>query len=204
MKFFKHLVCSLGLLFVATAVVAQSEYRARTGDKIVIEVLEDSTLNRSLVILPDGRISFPFAGTIRARGQTVSQIEASIISGIESNFASRPTVFVSVQPKERVFVPAPPKEAETINIYFLGEVNTPGLKAVEPGTTLLQALSQSGGLSKFAAAKRIQVRSVDHKTGVQSILSFNYKSFSDGSTLVRDPILRHGDVILVPERRLFE
>lgn len=204
MRLIKNAVLSLILLFVATAAIAQSEYRLRTGDKVIVEVLEDPTLNRSAEVLPDGRISFPFAGTVRARGRTVGQIEATLTSAIASNFAAPPTVFVAVQPKERVPVVSTPKEPETINIYFLGEVNTPGLKKMEPGTTLLQALAQSGGLSKFAAKKRIQVRSVNSKTGQQTIMSINYKALSEGAAMSRDPQLRDGDVILVPERKLFE
>ncbi|WP_420862192.1 polysaccharide biosynthesis/export family protein [Algirhabdus cladophorae] len=183
--------------------MAQSEYRARVGDKLTVEVLEDGTLNRTVEILPDGRISFPFIGGLRASGRTVGQIEASIANGISPNFATKPNVFVTLQPKERVIIPSAPKEPDTINIYFMGEVAAPGIKKMEPGTTLLQALSQSGGLSKFAATKRIQLRRTD-KAGRQTITSINYKALSEGAAMRSDPQLRDGDVILVPERRLFE
>lgn len=192
------------MLMTASVAFAQSEYRARAGDTLLIEVLEDASLNRSTVILPDGRISFPFAGTIKAAGRTISQIEAAITAGIQSNFASTPNVFVAVQPKERRPVSGAAKEPDTINVYFLGEVNKPGLVKVEPGTTFLQAIAQSGGLTKFAATKRLQLRSVNKTTGEQTIYSFNYKAISDGGVMRADPKLKDGDVILVPERRLFE
>ena len=82
-------------------------------------------------------------------------------------------------------------------------MNTPGLKEVTRGTTFLQAMAQAGGLTKFAATKRIQLRSTD-KSGNQTIRNFNYKALMDGAEMGRDPRLRDGDVILVPERRLFE
>ncbi len=204
MRFFTRIMAAIALILAASATLAQSEYRARPGDTLLIEVLEDPGLNRSVVILPDGRFSFPFAGTLRAGGRTVSQIEASVSAGIASNFTTRPTVFVAVQPKERLPVNTAPPEPDTIDVYFLGEVNAPGLKPVKPGTTFLQAMAQSGGLTKFAATKRIQLRSTDRKTGAQTIYSFNYKALSDGARLRADPVLHDGDVILVPERRLFE
>lgn len=204
MRFFIRFMAAIAVMLAATIALAQSEYRARPGDTLLIEVLEDPGLNRSVVILPDGRFSFPFAGTLRGGGRTVSQIEASIAAGIASNFTTTPNVFVALQPKERLPVNTPEPEPETIDVYFLGEVNAPGLKPVKPGTTFLQAIAQSGGLTKFAATKRIQLRSTNPTTGAQTIYSFNYKALSDGGRLQADPVLNDGDVILVPERRLFE
>ncbi|MEM8615692.1 MAG: polysaccharide biosynthesis/export family protein [Pseudomonadota bacterium] len=197
----KRFVAALMLSCLATVAVAQSEYKLRRGDVIAVEVLEDASLNRSVVVLPDGRFSFPFAGSLPAAGRTVSQIKSSITSAIAPNFAATPTVFVSVNPKERE--PLSEIEADTIDVYFLGEVNTPGLRQVEPGTTLLQAMSQSGGLTRFAATKRIQLRRTG-KSGQPQIINFNYKAVSNGASLDTDPKLRDGDVIVVPERRLFE
>lgn len=206
LKMLNRIFAFMAVALFATAAMAQSEYRARAGDRLAIEVLDDSTLNRTVEILPDGRFSFPFAGSLKASGRTVGQIEAAISSGIAENFATAPTVFVAIQPKERERIVSAPvvEEPETINVYFLGEVNAPGLKKMEPGTTLLQALSQSGGLSKFAATKRLQLRRTDPVTAQQSITSINFKALSEGASMRRDPPLQDGDVILVPERRLFE
>lgn len=190
-----------------TQAVAQSEYLVRPGDTIVVEVLEDTSLNRSLVVLSDGRISFPFAGTLRVSGRTVGEIEASIRNGISSQFAAQPNVFVSIQPapvEPRPVVQAQPEEEETIDIYFLGEVNNGGLIAVTPGTTFLQAMAQAGGLTRFAADKRVQLRRTDPSTGEIYMFEINYRAILDGARLRDNVELLEGDVIVVPERRLFE
>ncbi len=166
-------------------------------------MLEDPGLNRSVIVLPDGRFTFPFAGSLRASGRTISQIQATVTNAIAGNFASPPTVFVTLQPKERLPVPVTPAKPATINIYFLGEVATPGLREVAPGTTFLQAMAQSGGLTKFAATKRIQLRSTDRRTG-QPTFRFNYAALERGAALARNPVLQDGDTIVVPKRRLFE
>ena len=85
-----------------------------------------------------------------------------------------------------------------------GEVATPGPKAILPGSTVLQALSQAGGFSKFAATKRLQLRRIDPQSGAEAVYPINYKALSQGATLKGNFVLREGDVILVPERRLFE
>ena len=187
------------LLSMASMMWAQA-YRVQAGDTLVIEVLEDPSLNRSTSVLPDGNFSFPFAGTLQAGGQTVPQIENSIRTAIASNFASPPTVFVSVQPLEREDV----VDSDVIKVYLLGEVATPGLVELDPGSTILQAIAVAGGPSRFAATKRLQLRRTDPHTHRQNVTTINYKALSVGAALSRDIVLKDGDVILVPERRLFE
>lgn len=199
MTVFKRIAAALVMTLIAGMAMAQSEYQVRAGDTLVIEVLEDTSLNRSTVVLPDGRISFPFAGTVQVAGRSVTEVQAAIADGIAVNFANRPNVFVSVQPGARAAATGP----TTINVYFMGEVNAPGAKPLPRGTTLLQALAQSGGLTRFAADKRIQLRRTDRATGQQSIVEINYRALANGAAM-NDFTLTDGDVILVPERRLFE
>ena len=205
-KFYALFVTVLlaGAVWIAPA-SAQDGYQIKSGDVLQIEVLEDPSLNRDVLVLPSGEFSFPFAGTVRAGGRSVGQVQSAIAGGIASNFASTPNVFVSVRslrPKEprRGGTAAP----ATMDIYLLGEVNSPGTKSVAPGTTFLQALAQSGGFSQFAAKKRIQLRRSNRATGEQTLIKINYRALANGAALRRDVVLQDGDVILVPERRLFE
>ncbi len=201
----KRVMAMLALMAMGSAAQAQEEYRVRAGDTLVVEVLEDTSLNRSVVVLPDGRFSFPFAGAVKGSGRTVSQIEAAIKSGIGSNFTVEPNVFVSVQPGRRAASTGGGKgRTRTIDVYFLGEVNAPGGKEIARGTRFLQGVAQAGGLSRFAASKRIQLRRTDPKTGQEKVYTFNYKALSRGASMKSNPVLIDGDVILVPERRLFE
>ncbi|MEL6960288.1 MAG: polysaccharide biosynthesis/export family protein [Pseudomonadota bacterium] len=205
MGHFKAFLAALIAIFIATGVSAQNEYTIRNGDVINVEVLEDSALNRSVVVLSDGRISFPFAGTLRAQGRTVPEIQAAITDAIASNFSIPPTVFVSVQPRPVVpRAPSAPPPPVTMAIYFLGEVNSPGLVEMEPGTRFLQAMAQSGGLTRFAADKRVQLRRTDPHTGETRLFEINYRAILDGAEISNNITLQEGDVIIVPERRLFE
>lgn len=198
------LVFGFGLLF-GTQADAQGNYQVKPGDTLRIEVLEDPTLNRNVLVLPDGRFSFPFAGTVRAGGLSINQITRAVTSGIASNFALEPSVFVSVVSLQ----PAAPRqdpltvEEVTIDVYFLGEVNSPGVRNLKPGTTILQAFAQAGGFTRFAAIKRIQLRR-NEAGSQQQVYSINYKALSNGAAIQQDIVLQNGDVVLVPERRLFE
>jgi len=192
-------------LFVATSAAAQDgSYRIQPGDSLRVEVLEDSSLNRSVLVLPDGRVSFPLAGSVRAGGRTSSQVERSIAARIAPNFANPPTVFVAVVGIQPTFDdPNAEEPEETILVYIIGEVANPGPKTVLEGSSVLQVLSTAGGFTPFAATKRIQLRR-PFKNGEEEVFVVNYRALSRGARFSRDLHLHDGDVILVPERRLFE
>lgn len=195
------IVGALGLT-VSSAAQAQSGYQIRPGDVLAVEVLQDPSLNREVLVLPDGSISFPFAGALPAQGRTTGQVQDLISQGIAPNFSVDPNVFVTVRALNAPISTG--VSARTIDVYFLGEVNTPGVQALSRGTTLLQALSLGGGFTNFAADRRIQLRRTNAHTGEVSVVTLNYRAVADGGLLSNDPVLVDGDVILVPERRLFE
>lgn len=191
------LIAALALLLAAPMALAQAAgYRIQPGDQLAITVLEDDTLNRQVLVLPDGRVSVPLAGNVQAAGQTVETVERTVADRLASNFAVRPNVFVSVV--------AVTEEVETFPIYVLGRVGEPGVREVEVGTTLLQAISLAGGFDAFAATKRIQLRRMDMSTGQEQLYVFNYNAVERGGAIQSMITLREGDVLLVPERRLFE
>lgn len=192
----------LAFMTLAGPATAQQGYRIQPGDVIRVEVLEDETLNRDLLVLPDGRVTVPLAGAIRASGRTVGQVQTNITSALSANFARDPTVYVGVSRlAERPERPAP--EPVVLSIYILGEANTPGLINVEPGTTVLQMFAQMGGFTNFAAIKRIQLRRTDD-TGTERIFALDYKAIQEGRSRNGLTTLMDGDVIVVPQRRLFE
>jgi polysaccharide export outer membrane protein len=190
-------LAALVALLTAPLALAQSAgYRIQPGDVLAITVLEDDTLNRQSLVTPDGRISVPLAGTVRASGNTVETVEKTIADRLASNFAVRPSVFVSVVSVDET--------AETFPIFVLGEVGGAGAIEVEPGTTLLQAIALAGGPGRFAATKRIQLRRTDSATGQERMFLFNFNAVERGGAIQSMITLREGDVIIVPERRLFE
>ena len=191
------LLATLLALLAAPVAYAQSAgYRIQPGDQLAITVLEDETLNRNTLVLPDGRISVPLAGSIQASGRSVDAVESAIADRLASNFAVRPSVFVSVT--------AVSASGETFPIFVIGQVDAPGRVDVETGTTLLQAIALAGGLDRFAATKRIQLRRTDSSTGQERLYIFNFRAVERGGAIQSMITMREGDVIVVPERRLFE
>lgn len=206
LKFWTIGALALMLSFGAMGDTANAQgYGVRNGDILRIEVLEDPSLNRSVLVAPDGRITIPMAGSLRARGRTVGAIQRNLVTRLTSNFALPPNVYVSVEKLgERAARSNSAALAPTIDIYLVGEAAKPGKLSVSSGTTLLQLFAQMGGFSKFAATKRIQLRRTDPQTKAQTVYKFNYKAIEKNASNSGNTELQDGDVIIIPQRRLFE
>jgi len=88
---------------------------------------------------------------------------------------------VDLRDGDMIYVP----RAESV--YVFGEVKNPGSYGIQPGMTVLQALSLAGGLTQYAAANRLEVsRLVNGATKKIKVKL--------------DDIIQPGDTVLVPER----
>ena len=96
-----------------------------------------------------------------------------------------------------------PEEDLKPKIFITGEVVRPGSYVVRQPTTLMQAIALAGGIGPFAAKARIQVRRRS-PGGDETIYMFNYRAYEAGADLEGNITLRAGDVIMVPERGLFD
>jgi len=205
LTYIRQILVGLACLVGATTASAQG-YQIQPGDVLRVEVLQDDSLNRNVLVAPDGRITVPLAGTLSAAGRSLGAIQTDLVTRLEPNFSTRPTVFVSLEQlaPEEPRIPMPPAEDPTVAIFAMGEVANAGRIELVPGTRLLQALAQLGGFTDFAAKKRIQLRRYDPHEGREKIYPLNYEAIMSGRSANGTVIMQEGDVILVPTRALFE
>ncbi|MEI4473719.1 polysaccharide biosynthesis/export family protein [Frigidibacter sp. MR17.24] len=198
MKFLKALL-ALTLTTLTLALPAQAQsYRVQPGDVLRIEVIEDAGLNRDVLVSPDGTINVPLAGSLSAAGRSTGAIQSDLAERLSPNFASRPNVYVSLGQLAQ----GSEAEAETITVYMTGEMGRPGAIEVKPGTTFLQAVAAAGGLTSFAAQKRLLLQR--NVGGKAMTYRFNYRAITQGGSQAGLTPLREGDVIVAPQRGLFE
>jgi polysaccharide export outer membrane protein len=192
MRFVVVLALLFGLVQVASA---DTSYRLRPGDTISVSVWQDSKLDRQLIVGPDGMITVPLVGHLRAGGLPLTAVEAAIKKKLQPSYKEELDVTVTLGSYDV-------KESKSALIYVTGEVNKPGPYPLDPpGTDLLQAIAMSGGFGPFAATSRILI----HRRikGEDVLFRFNYRAFMSGRDFSGNIRLRPGDVIVVPEKGLF-
>lgn len=162
---------------------APENYELGPEDVLEISVWKEADLRKELLVRPDGGISFPLVGDLRAAGKTVAQLRAEIKARLEKYI---PDAIVSVSVLK----------IASQRIYVLGKVNKPGEFTVGRYVDVLQALAMAGGLTPFAAEREIRViRKVD---GVEQVLRFDYAKAQKGEGLGQNIRLQAGDTVLVP------
>jgi polysaccharide export outer membrane protein len=161
----------------------QPPYTIGPGDILEISVWKEPDLSRRVTVLPDGRLSFPLIGEITAEGLTVEDLKSEIERRI-LRYVPNPNLTVAVQ------------QINSLHIYVIGKVNSPGRFELNTNVNVLQALAMAGGLNPFASQKQIKIF---RDTGSSTrIFDFNYQEVADGENLRQNLILQRGDVIVVP------
>ena len=174
------------------------------GDTISITVYQDPKLDRQIVIGPTGMISFPLAGQIKAGGLTPDALESALKTKLKDKYTTDLDINVTlVASKESLPTADKPMEEDLKpRIYVTGEVLRPGPYVIRMRLNVMRAIALAGGFGLFAAKQRIQIRrQID---GREYMFLFDYKGFYSGRNVETNIDLMPGDVIIVPERGLFE
>ena len=128
------------LLLVASVATAQSasapgDAPLGARDVVDIKVLQDSNLNTKTTIGDDGKLTMPLLGKVDVAGMTATQAEQHIKSLLESKYMTKAEVVLQVL------------EYGNKPISVIGAVVHPGTIGASGNITLLQAITQAGGLA---------------------------------------------------------
>lgn len=178
-------ICMTLLTSVGWSQSTDAPYQIRHGDRLQISVWREEGLSRELRVLPDGSINFPLVGRLVVAGSTTDQVEKRITDGLKS-FIPEASVTTAVT------------ATDGNSVYVLGKVLKAGqIPLTTPSTTVLQVLSQVGGLDRFANGDAILVMRRE-PSGKMQTQRVRYNDLMRGEALDTNVILRAGDTVLVP------
>jgi len=166
-----------------------SEFLLGPEDIVEVTVWRNQDLSRTVNVRPDGMISLPLIGDVRASGLTAAQVGENISKRL-TEYKENPSVSVSV------------KEINSYFIYVVGEVTRPGKYALKSYATVLQGISLAGGFTQYASRNRMAVLrwSVRKDSGNehQVRIPVSYDDLISGKGKVGNFTLMSGDTIVVP------
>lgn len=181
------LVFSLSLVCVrlelAVAAGNPDIYQLRQGDVVMVSVWREEALQKQVVVLPDGSITFPLVGRVEVGGLSTPEVERRITEKLKK-YLPEPVVTVVIT------------AIDGNRAYVLGKVRNPGPLIISGPITVLQAISIVGGLDKFADEGGIKV--IRAKPEGQKIFSVNYSDIISGKNMSSNIQLKAGDTIVVP------
>jgi polysaccharide export outer membrane protein len=163
----------------------RDEYKIGEGDVLQISVWgEPAASVPSGVVRPDGMISLPLIKDIAVSGLTPAEAEKAITDLLSKQIKGADvTVIVSQIHSKKIFVVG-------------GGVKKEGPISFTYRMTVMQALSEAGGLSDYAKRKKIYV--LRNENGRQYKLPFNYDAVLNGEHMELNIPLQAGDTLVVP------
>jgi polysaccharide export outer membrane protein len=173
---------------IGAGAVPSGEYEIGPEDLLEVSVWKEKDLQREVLVRPDGWLTFPLVGNVRAKGRTAQHLQEEITDRLRK-YIPDPVVTVSI------------KKVAGYKIYVIGKVNKPGEYVVGRYVDVLQALTLAGGLTPFAAEDDIRVvRKLEDESGAikETVLRFDYSEAKKGRRLEQNIVLKTGDVVVVP------
>jgi polysaccharide export outer membrane protein len=172
--------------------VEPEPYEIGVGDTISVHVWRNPELSQTIVVRPDGFISIPLMGDVKAEGKKPEALGSEISAALGEYIRT---------PEVAVMVTSPASKEFRNRIRITGQVAQPQSVAFQPGMTVLDIVLIAGGVTDFAA----DGRAVLHRQ-----IDGEYKSFQlDLDAILTDGDMRTnhklqpGDVISVPRKQLF-
>ncbi len=165
---------------------SEGYYLINPGDFLSVTVWNESTFSaEQLLVRPDGFISAPVVGEIKAGGQTIDQLQKTLAENLSRYLKDEPTVVATIL------------ATNGSQIFVLGKVNAPGAYPMAGSFDVMQAIAVARGLNSFAAENKILILRRDAR-GVQQAIKFEYGKVRSGKDLSSNILLNSGDVVVVP------
>lgn len=164
--------------------IRPDSYIIGAEDVITIFVWKEPDMSKTIPVRPDGMISLPLVGEIKAAGYTPVQLEG-VLADAMKKYVSEPQVTVVIE------------KVSSLNFNIVGEVNHPGYFPLTKRMTVLDAIAMAGGFRDFAKTKKIYVLRTA-ANGTQERVPFNYKEVIKGQNPQQNIELQPRDTIVVP------
>lgn len=156
-------------------------YHIGVEDELQISVWREPELSTNVVVRPDGMITLPLLGDLKAVGLKTDELQVLLVEKLKG-FLNEPQVTVIV------------RAIHSRKVHLVGEVARQGTYPINGDMTALELLAIAGGLGPFAKGDAIYI--LREKDGKKIRVPFKYKKAVEGKS--EDVVLYPGDVVVVP------
>jgi len=160
------------------------DYVIGSGDTLQISVWKEPEASVPVaVVRPDGKVTVPLIKEVEVAGLTPKQAEQRITEGL-AKFITDANVTVVVA------------TIVSKKIYVIGAARKEGPLPYTYGMSVIQALSEAGGVTEYAKRKKIYVLRTEN--GREYRLDFNYDDVVKGERTEQNILLLPGDTVVIP------
>ena len=166
-----------------------AEYKLGPGDEIIISLWGQNNSRESFIINKNGMIFYDNIGFINLSNNTLESAELILkkeLSRIYSTLENKdnPTNLMLELGK-----------LKSMNIYFSGHIESPGINLIHPFSDIFSAIVQAGGIKENGSLRNIQL--IRNGLVIETI-DF-YAFFMEGKNDFSNKKIIDGDVIHIPD-----
>jgi polysaccharide export outer membrane protein len=158
-------------------------YVIGVADVVRVDVWKDEALSTEAVVRPDGTITIPLVGELRAQGRTAGQLQQDAAQRL-ATVINDAVVTVSVV------------EVNSYRFTVAGNVERPGLFTARYYLTVSEALALAGGPNRYAATDDVVI--VRPMNGTLQRIPIDYDRILSGMGPEQDLVILTGDTVQVP------
>ncbi|HEY7476113.1 MAG TPA: polysaccharide biosynthesis/export family protein [Vicinamibacterales bacterium] len=175
------------------------EYVVGAQDVLNVTVFGEADISKRYTVDADGTIDFPFIGRVRAAGQTLRQVQDSLVKKLGGGFLVNPQITIEVA------------EFRSQSIFITGEVRSPGAYPIKGNMTIVEALALAGP-TQTASNEIVIVRPKAPAEHSGPLLPGDGDSAETTKVNIRDLqsgklslnlVLQPGDTVFVPRAETF-
>jgi len=169
--------------------IPTESYKIGVDDVIQVSVWKNPDLSIKVPVRPDGMISMPLAGDVRAGGLTPNEVAANIEEILGTYLRG---------PKVAVIVSELRSHEYLSRIRVTGAVAEPTSLTYRQGMTVLDAILAAGGITQFSSSNKTKL--YRRSAGGTQIIDIRLGDILTKGNLSTNYPLQPGDVITLPER----
>jgi polysaccharide export outer membrane protein len=163
-----------------------NDYRIGSKDLLEIRVFELPELSQTVRVSEDGSVSLSLLGKVEVAGLTAQELEKKLASILDQKYTKAAHVTVFVKEYQKVAV--------------IGAVGKPGNYELVGPTTLLQVISQAGGLTSDALNELYVFRQGEGGKKTRIVINLEELTINGDQNLNID--LQPNDVVNIPVDRM--
>jgi len=164
------------------------DFKLGAGDEIILSLWGEKNSREKFILNKDGMIYYQNIGFINLSGKTLNEAENLLSSELSRIYSTLNSSNNSTQLMLEL------GKIKSVNVYFSGQINSPGINLIHPFSDIFSALVQAGGVKDSGSLRRVQVI---RNSEIISIVDF-YSFFLNGMNSFSNIRILDGDVIHVP------
>lgn len=164
------------------------DYKLGPGDEIIVSLWGDVNSRENFVINKEGLIFYQNIGFLNLSNKSISESEVLLKEELSKIYSSLGNDKNSSRLKVEL------GKLKSINVYFTGQVNTPGINLIHPFSDVFTAIVQAGGVKLSGSLRNVQLI---RKNEIIHTFDF-YKFFLGGDNNFSNIKILDGDIINIP------